>query len=954
MAVYCYALNSLVVMNSANQVQSGGGPRPSGSETPQPSGSAALSPGSVFSPARGASFLFPPAESLSPEEPRSPGGWRSGRRRLDSSSGGGGGSSSSSGSGSSSSSSCSSGVGSPSWAGRLRGDTQQVVAASTLSPPGPEEAQRKLRILQRELQNVQVNQKVGMFEAHIQAQSSAVQAPRSPRLGRARSPSPCPFRSSSQPPGKVLAQCSQSEERRTKSWGEQCTETPDADLERRGGLSPRPCKDKEGVVPLAGPASPTRTRLGAQRPATSIRLERGRPTSPPCGSSTAMEIDKRVSSSLEPFGTSLTLATKVAASTTSPGPHPGHDSALLEFACERQGLHPREAQMERPEQLLGGEVGLAPEGVQLRVREPPGKVVRGVHYGGDCGSRTPEVSNRSEKTLSTQSSEFSEALRWFGGPGDLGSVQPEELGRGVLGTQEPQQTLGIVGEVPPTLGLLGGSLAAQPGTREVEAGIPPRGRMLEPLPSWEVVKDLGGPRCLSGDRMGMQPGSSRAWLSTMEEAGLIWTCDTGVQSEGTWESQLQHRDAHLSCQQPLPDPEDKASLKFETCSPSTVPAIPAIPAVIITDMGGQEDGGLEEQAPRGPLPLRKLSSSSASSTGFSSSYEDSEEDISSDPERTLDPNSAFLHTLDQQKPRVSKSWRKIKNMVHWSPFVMSFKKKYPWIQLAGHAGSFKAAANGRILKKHCESEQRCLDRLMADVLRPYVPAYHGDVVKDGERYNQMDDLLADFDSPCVMDCKMGIRTYLEEELTKARKKPSLRKDMYQKMIEVDPEAPTEEEKAQRAVTKPRYMQWRETISSTATLGFRIEGIKKEDGSVNRDFKKTKTREQVTEAFREFTKGNQNILIAYRDRLKAIRDALEVSSFFRCHEVIGSSLLFIHDKKEQAKVWMIDFGKTTPLPEGQTLQHDVPWQEGNREDGYLSGLDNLIDILTEMSRGSPLA
>ncbi|XP_012586324.1 PREDICTED: inositol-trisphosphate 3-kinase B [Condylura cristata] len=196
------------------------------------------------------------------------------------------------------------------------------------------------------------------------------------------------------------------------------------------------------------------------------------------------------------------------------------------------------------------------------------------------------------------------------------------------------------------------------------------------------------------------------------------------------------------------------------------------------------------------------------------------------------------------------------------------------------AGSFKAAANGRILKKHCESEQRCLDRLMADVLRPFVPAYHGDVVKDGERYNQMDDLLADFDSPC-------------------------------------------------------YPQ-------------------KEDGSVNRDFKKTKTREQVTEAFREFTKDNRNILIAYRDRLKDIRATLEISPFFKCHEVIGSSLLFIHDKREQAKVWMIDFGKTTPLPQGQTLQHDIPWQEGNREDGYLSGLNNLIDILTEMCAGSPPA
>ena len=31
--------------------------------------------------------------------------------------------------------------------------------------------------------------------------------------------------------------------------------------------------------------------------------------------------------------------------------------------------------------------------------------------------------------------------------------------------------------------------------------------------------------------------------------------------------------------------------------------------------------------------------------------------------------------------------------------------------------------------------------------------------------------------------------------------------------------------------------------------------------MNRDFKKTKTREQVIEAFREFTKGNRNILVS---------------------------------------------------------------------------------------------
>lgn len=64
----------------------------------------------------------------------------------------------------------------------------------------------------------------------------------------------------------------------------------------------------------------------------------------------------------------------------------------------------------------------------------------------------------------------------------------------------------------------------------------------------------------------------------------------------------------------------------------------------------------------------------------------------------------------------------------------------------------------------------------------------------------------------------------------------------------------------------------------------------------------------------------------------------------CLQVIGSSLLFIHDHTGKAQVWIIDFGKTTALPEGQTLKHDIPWLEGNREDGYVWGLVNLIHTL----------
>lgn len=66
------------------------------------------------------------------------------------------------------------------------------------------------------------------------------------------------------------------------------------------------------------------------------------------------------------------------------------------------------------------------------------------------------------------------------------------------------------------------------------------------------------------------------------------------------------------------------------------------------------------------------------------------------------------------------------------------------------------------------------------------------------------------------------------------------------------------------------------------------------------------------------------------------------------QVIGSSLLFVHDSKGRAKVWMIDFGKTTPLPDGEELTHRAQWVEGNREDGYLCGLDSLVDIISSMA------
>ncbi|XP_068194425.1 inositol-trisphosphate 3-kinase A [Antennarius striatus] len=374
-----------------------------------------------------------------------------------------------------------------------------------------------------------------------------------------------------------------------------------------------------------------------------------------------------------------------------------------------------------------------------------------------------------------------------------------------------------------------------------------------------------------------------------------------------------------------------------------------VPQVTITPDGCgtsrevlQEDW---EDAPNGPL-RRKLSNSSISSTG--SSAVESEDDLLSDSESKSKGLITLEHLVEVEETRPP--WWKLKTIVQW-PFSATQRRKVSWVQLAGHKGNFKAADEGTILKKFSENEMQAFEKLRDDSLLPFAPGYCGIVEKDGESYLRMTDLLASFNLPNVMDCKMGVRTYLEEELVRAREKPKPREDLYKKMVEVDSEGPTPEEHSQRGVTKPRYMQWRETMSSTNTMGFRIEGIKHSDGTCRTDFKKTRSKQDVIQVFQTFVGGNVGIIKSYLSRLIKIQTALKMSEFFKRHEVIGSSLLFIHDHTDKAEVWIIDFGKTTALPEGQTLSHNIPWQEGNREDGYLWGLENLIQTLESVSNAA---
>ncbi|KAH7728453.1 LFE-2 protein [Aphelenchoides avenae] len=194
-----------------------------------------------------------------------------------------------------------------------------------------------------------------------------------------------------------------------------------------------------------------------------------------------------------------------------------------------------------------------------------------------------------------------------------------------------------------------------------------------------------------------------------------------------------------------------------------------------------------------------------------------------------------------------------------------------------------------------------------------------------------------------MDIKIGTRTFLESEVTNAKK----RADLYKKMVDIDPDEPTEEERVEEAITKLRYMQFRERESSTATLGFRIEAAQLPGGKLRKSFKKVRDRDQVLETLMQFFGSRpEDVRVQLAKRLKEIRSGIEQSEFFRTHEVVGSSILIIYDDTPpvRAGAWMIDFAKTTRVPDGMTLDHRTSWQLGNHEDGYLTGLDNLIDIL----------
>ena len=72
-------------------------------------------------------------------------------------------------------------------------------------------------------------------------------------------------------------------------------------------------------------------------------------------------------------------------------------------------------------------------------------------------------------------------------------------------------------------------------------------------------------------------------------------------------------------------------------------------------------------------------------------------------------------------------------------------------------GNFQLSDGGEVLKLFSPTEATCLELLMRDPLRPFVPQYHGLLTQGEERYTRLEDLLGGLARPVIMDVKMGVR-----------------------------------------------------------------------------------------------------------------------------------------------------------------------------------------------------
>ena len=278
------------------------------------------------------------------------------------------------------------------------------------------------------------------------------------------------------------------------------------------------------------------------------------------------------------------------------------------------------------------------------------------------------------------------------------------------------------------------------------------------------------------------------------------------------------------------------------------------------------------------------------------------------------------------------------------PFIVDIPQHSLQVPLGGHSEGFRYETSG-VVTKRCKSLKTARSArewyrvAPVNVRDKYMPKL---LDSKDEACLIMEDATygRNAESTAVMDIKIGNRSFAEDVSTRHVDDRYVKKLRKQYGI------------VRETCSKREYMEFRDSRSTTASMGFRvtamsvpiqrkrytaltcgeIQGIRWYDKN---GFEKT-----AIQTLQFFAYDGRNVrkdaLLRLAYEIRVLKDRLEASTSFAEHDVIGSSLLIIFDRKSsKVSIKWIDFAHVYKPSTGR-----------KKSDGVLFGLESLAKAFEE--------
>lgn len=230
-------------------------------------------------------------------------------------------------------------------------------------------------------------------------------------------------------------------------------------------------------------------------------------------------------------------------------------------------------------------------------------------------------------------------------------------------------------------------------------------------------------------------------------------------------------------------------------------------------------------------------------------------------------------------------------------------------QAGGHVGIFIFEGD-RLLKRSKPGEIRFFEWLMQQNTPLFTdfkflaPTFYGVEHRDGDDYVVLENLLAGYDHPNIMDCKIGRITWT----------------------------------ANRSEETIRRRKIKSNLTTSSSLGFRVSGLVVKDNQGNKIEQILKkeaynniNQANIHEYFRKIVTDGDRLQVEVIEQF--IRETERLKEWFRRNTektFKASSILYINGKNGKAQCRYIDFTHTEDA-------------EGKTDDNVIEGLQNIITV-----------